>query len=271
MKSMRDYRAEKECGNLVKAQWVDDRILDLEIVDEDEEETYGVKPAALGAYFEFITFGNLPKGGIPPTVELGVRSKQMPKPYWLATRNSKRLLAYFERMGLKVIKSGWRVTKGRHEGTIDIVVECMKEIQFRSGIVWKVGDRLVIDLKYSGFLGNKGRWSKHGWQFNALQKEYHGTQAKQYHYITGLPFYFLVFSSKNEKDVKLFHVPVDGDMVEAHIAEGNYLYEVFIATTITGFVPRPEVGKCLKCPLWNECKDRAEYPDVEVIDLNDVE
>lgn len=254
MKSMRSYLDGKECGNLLKEQWINDRLIG-----------YDSDSMALGVYFEFILTGALPKSRVIPKPVMMVSGKDMMSEYRTAHRNATRIKEYFDRMGLVIIHYGKKWTKGRFEGTIDIVVECTKPIEF-DGLSWKVGDKLVIDTKYSGLIDE--RWSEHGWRWTDQQKKYHGIQAKQYHYITGLPFYFLVVSSKNDIDVKLFFVPVDEDMVEAHLKEGNYLMKEFKLAVEVGLIARPEISKCLECPLKNECSDKHTFPHVEIVDLN---
>lgn len=298
IKDMRDYYTtfNPSCGNLIKAKYVDDRVMD-EIEEDDDDEPKAIKSTDQGIYFEYVLTklligkGTLPKSGITPRPRFYAKIQKeydalnekdkdnflfnpygdgtLLAPYKLAHLNADRVAEYFKLWGLKVIKAGRNLSKGKFGGTLDLMVECTKEIKFPNGHVWKVGYIFVIDLKYSGFLGDRGKWSKHGWQWNKIQRDYHGTQAKQYHYVAGVPFYFLVCSSKNDRDIKLFYVPVDKYMIDQHIKEGVYLFERFQVAAKLGFVARPEVARCAKCPLFGECKDKALYPHVEVVNLDD--
>lgn len=278
VKTMREYLAGEECGNIVKYQYIDGKLLDRKS-----------ESMAQGSYFEFIFSTALPKGGkipMPEYMATPLKNKtpdkltvaDMTVDYRRAHHNAAELKKFFTVMGLKIVKFGQRYVKGRFEGTIDLIVECQKEITFENGVVWKVGDLLVIDIKYSGLLYDK--WEKFGWMFSDLQKQYHGTQAIQYHYITNLPFYFLVISNTNKEkendagkkefgpmEMKLFRVPVDEHLIEMHIAEGNKLMEQLKFEAEVGLTPRPSFIRCSKCPLREICSDKHEFPHIIDIDL----
>lgn len=263
IKSFVAYESGEECGNIVKHQFIDDHLIEL-----DSESV------AEGAYFEYKLTGGLPKSGVIPVAERTSKG-ELTMEYKRAEHNAwmvKKLL--FETWGLVIVEVkkkravGIKFTKGMHEGTIDIVVEATIAING-----WKVGDRFVIDIKYSGLLYDK--WEKHGWMWSNIQKSYHGTQAKQYSYITGLPFYFLVAGNKNllkdgvwqPTDIKLFSVPIDEHMMQDHIDYSVHLFDKFQLLGAEGLEARPSYSKCMKCPLREACTDKHEYPHPVVVDL----
>lgn len=279
---MEEYLAGGGCGNLMIEKWVNGKLLDSDS-----------KAMAIGAYFEFILTGALPKSGIKPVPQyyaefkkkvvkavqgklLDDKGVKLPVPiptpndmladYKLAHANAERVKGYLEVLGLKIIKAGVKLTKGRFEGTIDIIAECTTNVSFKDGTRWRKGDQIVIDLKYAGTIDDK--WNPFGWVWTDEQKRVHGKQAKHYHMITGLPFYFLVCSSTNESDIKLFKINFEEGSIENHIVEANRLEESFRVHEELGFVPRPEISKCLQCPLVKVCKDAAKYPEVETININ---
>lgn len=262
IKTMRDYKAGNECGLLVKHQYIDGNLIDRQS-----------KAMAEGSYFEFLLSGALPKNGIEPKPVMMKSGKDMMQEYRRAKVNADRVMNFLTKMGLKIVKFGWKVTKGKFEGTIDLICECQKEFDFGNGIKWQIEDRIVIDVKYSGLIYN--RWEKMGWEWSDIQKEYHGTQAIQYHFLTGLPFYFLVVSNTNKEedgtfaatDVKLFHTPIDQDMIERHLTEANKLEEELKFDAEMGFVARPSMKRCGECPLFETCTEKHEWPHPEVIDL----
>lgn len=258
VKDCRDYFSGSLCGNIMREKWVNDRLIEL---DSDA--------ADLGAYFEYYFtliktgVGTLPKNKKVPLRGMYASGKQPLAKYAIAEANALRLMAYFDEMGLKILRAGVKVTKGRFEGTIDLVVECNKKITFDDGRKWKIGDVLIIDLKYSGLLDN--RWDKFGWAGLLLsgphiQKDFHKIQAIHYHYVGGMPFYYLVVSSTNENDIELFHVPVSKEMEQAHIDEANQLFEKFEFESKIGFEARPSISVCNGCPLNAECKDKHTFP-----------
>lgn len=280
VKDFRDYNAGRECGQIIKAKYVDERTLD------DGEEP-GAKE--LGNYFEFLITGSIPKNGKIPQPEMMANGKEPKAPYRLAQINAKRVTDYFKQMGLKIIKAAVRVDHGRYSGVIDIVVEFegiprdstdltagyMETFEFDNGIVWHKGVRFVIDMKYSGLIGDTTpAFNKFGWKWSDVQKRYHGTQAIHYHMITGLPFYFLVAQSNNKEgstsDIRLFHVPVTEFMIEQHQLEANQLFDQFttMVRTETPFIARPSLKKCLDCVLKDECIFKHTFPHPEIVDLS---
>jgi len=268
---MRDYLNGGSCGHIIREKWINDRLLGE-----------GSKAVKLGAYFEYIFTemmlgkgkGSLPKDGKIPQPEMMASGKDMLAPYRLAHVNAERLKNYFDLMGIKILSAGERLTKGKFEGTLDLICQATKDISWSNGMKWLSGYRFVTDLKYAGTIDDK--WSPYGWgqmtidyqgSFISPQKAIHGTQAIQYHYITGLPFYFMVISSTNDIDVKFFKVEVTKDHTTKHIAEGNDLFEKLKFYNEIGWEPRPEISKCAECPLKIACNDKAIYPQIEIVNL----
>jgi len=265
IKDMEDYLNGDLCGNIIQKRWVEDVLIDL---DSDSAE--------LGCYFEYrFTLlltgkGSLPKNGIVPAVEMYKNGKQLLADYERCHSNVDRVTAYFTEMGLDILHAGVKLQKGNFEGTIDLICECTKEITFEDGSTWKVGQQIIIDLKYSGLIDDK--WIKFGWggllqSGPHKQKDHHKKQAVQYHYIGELPFFFLVTSSKNEDDILLLHIPVDSDMVVQHINHGNWMYQEFEFLAGIGFLARPSLPVCNKCPIKDGCKDKHTFPHPKTVIL----
>lgn len=266
IKTMRAYNAGDECGHLVKWQFVDDKFLPSS------------KAMAAGSFFEYKATDNLPKSGETPQPEMMKSGKEMTGDYRRAESDAVHVKNTMVFMGLKILHVGKSVTKGRYKGAIDLIVEATRDITFKNGITWKAGERFVIDLKYSGLIDD--RWSKHGWAWTNEQKAYHGTQAIQYHHLTGLPFYFWIISSKASQvegedgkkyypmpKMKLLKVAVTEEQISKHIEEGNSLFDQFKIQSELGFIARPTMDRCNDCPLWAQCEDRADYPNPEEVDL----
>ena len=266
MTDMVDYLEGELCGNIIREKWVNDRLIEL---DSDAAE--------LGTYFEwYFTLlvtgkGSLPKNGQVPQRKMYANGSKPLVDYSRAENNALRLKGYFENMGLKIISAGKKITKGRFEGTIDLICECTKDVDFGNGTKWATGLIIVIDLKYSGLI--EDRWKKFGWSGMLepgahIQKMYHGKQAKQYHHLTGFRFHFLIMSSTNENDVLFLEVPMHEDyLIDDHIKEGNMLFEKFEFEAKIGFEARPEISVCNACPLKAECKDKHTFPNPKTVTI----
>jgi hypothetical protein len=160
---------------------------------------------------------------------------------------------------------GLKLTKGRFEGTIDVILEATRDIEFENGLKLKTGDRICVDIKFSGLL--EDRWSVHGWQWTTDQRNYHGKQAKQYHYLSSLPFFFLVVDPGG-KYIKWFHIIMNEDVINAHLEKSNAeLEQVMLIESLQAWEPRPDIMSCDVCALRNECKHKHDFPHPIDIDL----
>lgn len=278
MKAVREYIDGGGCGVMLREQYINGRIFDT-----------ASAAMRLGMYFEYILTGAKPKDGKVPeavymiskikankgtTVGLGVAD--MYEPYRMAHENRDKVLEQWGNMGLEIfdplkskgLTAGVRLTKGRYEGTIDVPLVAVRDIEFADGFKLKKGDVIIVDIKYSGLADDK--WSVHGWQWTPDQKRYHGTQAKQYHFLTGLPMFFMIVDPGG-KYVKWFRCVIDQAAIQRHIEEGNQLYKRLVDLhTDDVLEPRPEYNKCQACPLLSEgCSHAHWFPHPIEINLCD--
>lgn len=280
MKSVRKYKAGQECGNVLQKMFVD-----MQSVDN------GSDVMKVGVYFEFLITSSFGKAGVIPEAEytktaLDKKPKHlltvadMTQPYRRAHFNAQVVIRLIKDLGLEFVKYNWEVTKGRHKGTIDIVVRFTRDIAFGDR-VYKAGDMIVIDLKLSGLIHD--RWEEFGWAFSDIQKINHGTQAIEYHWLTDLDFYFWVTSSTNKEvpgaseragkvefempEIAIFRVDVTERQTKVHLEEASDLMEQFKVYVQIGLKPRPEYNRCMECPLKADCKDKHTYPHPIAIDL----
>lgn len=279
IKSYKKYKDGRECGNIIKHCYVDGKLLPP------------TKAMRTGQYFEFCLTGALPKEGKPPIVDyMKSKPNEMMEPFRKAYNDANYVRRFFNEsdpifMGFKIVHFGVKKLKGlegkrkhakKYEGTLDIIAEATRDIEFK-GVKIKKGELVVFDVKYSGLLND--RWNEMGWSFeNDIQKDYHKIQATQYHYVSGMKFFYLVVDSSHKEmdddknlilpEMRIFYIPVDSEMVEMHIHEGNKLMDEFEFQKTIGFFPNPSLGACNKCPLKDECSDRALFPSIEIINVN---
>jgi hypothetical protein len=217
-----------------------------------------------GQCFEFWATGQKNYHGEEPTP--GKTQKQeLTAPFKRALDASDRFKQYVEQMGITILETGTRITRDDLHATIDIRAK-IKDVE------------CIIDLKYSGMIGNK--WDELGWNldmnamtrreeisFTPAQAEYHGLQVYFNQYVTGLPFFFWIFSSGNDQDSRLVEVTLSDETkarFEAEIAEARAYLERELNTS-RGFFPRPSFTECNSCPL--DCFMRAKAPIVECITI----
>jgi hypothetical protein len=273
---VREYLAGGSCGVMINETLIKGRVFPA-----------GTAAMKLGVYFEYILTGALPKDGQIPQPEYmktpikanikagreplhGLTVEDMTEPYRTCHENAAALLKLWADIGLEVIRAGWKITKGRHNGTIDVVLRATRDITFDKNFSLKKGDLISGDLKYAGT--GEDRWSKQGWGLFAesgdnLQKEYHGSQAKEYHYLSSLPQTFWVVDPK-QKYILFFWCKIDQTAIDAHLKEGNDLLDRLIFLHKNGLLePRPEFNKCADCELFKECIHKHTYPHPVLVDL----
>lgn len=258
---VREYDKGEKCGLILKTKFIDKQ----EINDTSDS-------MALGQYFEYIFSGQKTKFGHIPQPEYTVAGlKKDPKdrlpadmyaPYKLAHENADRLKALFKTMKWEIVDAGKRIEKDGMDGTLDLKVK---------GVIPR--KIVTIDLKYSGLL--EDRWSKFGWGAmrdpgTNLQKEYKSIQAKQYHYLDGDPFFFLVVSNKNNTGIELFQCQdFDDFTMEQHVLVVNAIRERWDLLKEVGMNNFPLLQRCNDCPLKATCPDRETKIKPVLVNLND--
>lgn len=268
LKDFSSYLEGKECGHLIQKKWVEGILF--------ESDSAAIK---LGNYFQYITWGILPKDQKIPQPEYmaskiksnkgsieGLGIEDMYDPYRLVHEKSEQVKLIFKEMGFKVIKIDWRVTKGRFRGDMDLLVECEKDLIFED-FELKAGQQIVIDAKYSGLIDDK--WNEMGWVFEREEQiKYHGIQSKHYKYLVPLEFFYFVVSSGKDKDIKFIRASVTEEGIKQHVIEANALHDKFELLKDTGgFDPRPDYLKCLNCVLKENCTDKHIYPHPKTVEL----
>lgn len=240
MKDLQSYYMGQECGNLIKARYIDN--LDIE----------GSEAMLLGQYFEYMATGQLPKNKQVPEPKT-LKNGNLAVGYERAYASAMYCKTMFETMNIEILEKGLTLSHGDLIGTFDLLAR------------WD-GKLCVIDLKYSGLLDNK--WDERGWDFDMLsQKDKLMIQSVHYkiiaenHYNEEVDFYFFLFSSTNPNDVRIAKIVIDPMREMKHIEDvkrAKTLWERFLGTQ--NLKNYPTLAKCSDCPLKDECKDRTLLP-----------
>ena len=207
----------------------------------------------LGIWFEYQC-----TGAMPP-------SNQVPEP---VTLKNGKLSADYERMLYHIDKFKEIVDNYNIK-----IVEVSKEIVHEKikGIldIWCEIDGMpsIIDLKATGQIGN--RWDDFGWDERNFQFSNHILQPAIYKYliyktlgIEDVPFYYLVFSTKNT-DILFWEVKyLDFDEMCLQVEDlANRLDEFIENSDESSYTPICDYKVCQKCEM--ECFYRQEIPKIE--------
>ena len=217
---------------------------------------YVPEPSAamqLGIWFEYQCTGALPRTG------------EVPEPIKLKNGN---LSADYERMLYHIDKFKKIVDSYNIE-----ILEVSKEIIYKRikgilDIYCKIdGLESIIDIKTTAQIGN--RWDDFGWDDRNFQYSTHILQPAIYKYLiykeTGfedIPFYYLVFSTKNT-DILFWEVKyVDFEDTCNYIDKlANELDDFIKYNSESEFWPICDYKICQNCKM--ECTFRQEIPKIE--------
>ena len=282
LKGLLDFREGDICGLVFKAKYIDGKY-DLFLPSDVQN---------VGAWFEYMATGSVPKSGGVPKPEYMKRKKDKKGNPELATAYKlmqshidtfKKTMDYY---GFEILRVGEdikvlypnSVEKFGFEvwltGTLDIRARATKDIYTidqnrRKILVAKEGQVIIVDLKSTGLLDDS--YNLYGWNLSKLDyKVKLVTQPIHYKYIeflkTGIepPFLFMLYSTKNPNDARIIDFRLD----ESAFAE----HEVFIDNGIAnlkhfekyGYKPLPSLAGCSECPLRDDCEYKVEIPPITV-------
>ena len=250
LKDYNEYKGKRLCGLKFKAKHFDD-------VEFPTSEAMD-----LGNYFEFLATGCLPRNGKEPLPKLsyaGTKREAISTPFKRAKESAELFKKIKDAYGIQIKEVGLKLESKNKNGILDIWAEMD-------------GRPCIIDLKYSGLIDDK--WSEVGWETESLHyKEKLLVQAIQYKMLVkecyGLDyddfdFYFMVFSSKEVRNAKFIRVNIDEEAYSVHETHIESIFKQINAMDIKkGFIPYPSIKECSKCPLYDKCEHKSDFPLIE--------
>jgi hypothetical protein len=250
MKALSDYLQGFECGIAFKARYITKEI--------EFEPSDAMK---LGIYFEYEATGSLPRSGVVPEPEYvykGKPNQKLATDYERAKASAEYYKALVKFFDIKILETGFVMQTDKMSGIADLIVE------------WG-GKKAIIDLKYTGLIDDK--WQDHGWHKDFLsQKDNLMIQGVMYKmlakeiYGEDLDFYFWVFDSKNPLNVRIIKEVVDETRFPQHTEAVNQaLHYIQHHTKLDDWTPRPELLRCAKCPLRDNCAHMVNHPMIEEV------
>ena len=176
---------------------------------------------------------------------------KMLAPYRLVFANASRVSKLLKSSGFEIERSQVYLTRKVGKVTIDGNIDAQAiYTPPRGGRKRKVN----IDIKYSGLMNDK--WSKFGWQWSDIQKQYNAIQATHYQLLNDRPTFFLVCSSTNTDDLELYEMRISKEKIQEHKAMVQSLHNKMQGWYDFGGMNYPSLTKCSKCPLKG-CPDRV--------------
>ena len=245
IKVLHEYKQGLECGALVKAKYVDGLV------------TPSTELQELGNYFEYLCTGSLARDGHTPQPTI-LKNGNLSVGYERMTKQKENFDKIIKHYGFEVLEIDYNFAHDTFSGIADI-------------IALKDGKKCIIDIKTTSLIDDK--WTDYGWSSESIeQKDKLHIQAVHYKMlamkewgVSDVPFYFFVFSNRNEIDCLIYEVQVDEDAFFRH--EQNMIngLKFFNKELVNGFKTYPSVKKCNNCPLKDTCKDFTDIPKIETI------
>jgi hypothetical protein len=253
IKQLYKYKMQEECGLRIEAQYINGE----QFPSSDVQE--------LGNYFEYIATGQLPRDNHVPQAKT-LKNGNLAIDYARMEAQKENFIHLMKRLNFEIEKTGFVFTNPKYSGIADIIA-LDKNIKTKD----KYKNRIIIDLKTSGLLNDK--WSNIGWADESIEEKWdllvqavHYKMLAKYEWgIEDIPFYFMVFSNKNDWEYKVFKIEVDETTKQQHY---NNLVNIktFLDDTIRdGFKAYPNYKVCKDCPISVTCNSYADIPKIQEV------
>jgi|TARA_R110001599_G_scaffold171331_5_gene361990 hypothetical protein len=253
VKSLYNYKIGEECGLKIEASYINGINFPATEVQE------------LGNYFEYICTNQLPRDGHTPVAKL-LKTGKPTTSYLRMDKQKENYLNIMKSYNLKVEKTGFVFTNPKYSGIADIIA-LDKNIKSKD----KNKQRVIIDIKTSGLINDK--WSPYGWANESIEEKWdlliqavHYKMLAKYEWgIEDIPFYFMVFSNKNEVECKIFEINIDEATKFQHYQNLENIKKYLDQIMKTGWEAKPELMRCSKCPMNDTCLYQLEVPKIQKV------
>lgn len=253
IKAISDYYHEDvlECGLKIRNQYFDR----IPTPQGDAQK--------LGIFFEYLCTDYLPKDTEPPQPDMvykGTAREKMSAEYERVVESAELFKKIIEDYKIEILQVGEYMYHDGVSGITDI------RAKFN-------GEECIIDLKYTALFDDK--FTDFGWHVPSLtmkpklmlQPIHYKWLAERVHNIKDIPFYFFVFSAKDSSKVKIVKTEIDEAHVMLHTdtIEKMKSYVEHLYNNPHLLKARPKYIRCMDCPYYNTCEEKATLPDIEII------
>ena len=253
IKSLYKYKMGEECGLKIHASYIDK----VNFPSSEAQE--------LGNYFEYMATNQLPRDNHIPEAKL-LKNGKPSLPFARMDKQVENFKSIMKRLNFSIEQTGFAFTNPKYSGITDIIAH-------DNNIKTKVKNkkRIIIDLKTSALLNDK--WTEYGWadesieeKDNLLIQAIHYKMLANYEWgIDNIPFYFMVFSTKNDWEYKIFKVNVDESTYKIHYSNLISIKEYLDQQIKIGFKAKPSLSRCNNCPMGFTCPSYTDIPTIQEV------
>lgn len=255
VKALYKYKTGNECGLKIQASYIDG----MNFPSSEAQH--------LGNYFEYIATGQLPRGGEIPEPKV-LKSGALATDFERMNKQAENFKNIMKYLHFSIEQTGYKFTHKLYDGTLDILAH---DNSIKTADLNK--KRIIIDLKTTSLINDK--WSEFGWADEAIEEKdslmiqaIHYKMLAKYEWgIDDIPFYFFVFSSKNDWEYKIFKINVDESTMQQHLLSLKQVKIYFDQVLASGFKAIPKYEVCRDCPLSMTCKFFQSFPSIQEISI----
>jgi hypothetical protein len=242
IKDLFRYKMKKKCGLLIEAEYVSKKINSSSDLDK---------------YFDYKTYGNIE----PIELNQNAETKRL-------DAQSDNFHKIMKRLKFGIEKTKFSFSNPKFDGVVDVLAH-------DNNIKTKVPNkkRIIIQVKLTSFINEFSH--TFGWdeefiydKDEILIEAIHLKLLAKYEWgIEDIPFYFMVFSKKNDWEYKLFKVSVSQERLQEHYTNLLTIQKFLDQTMISGWNPYPKYNECRDCVLSTNCKHFVDVPSVFEVNL----
>jgi hypothetical protein len=242
IKDLFRYKTKEKCGLLIEAEYVSKTIN---------------SSSDLEKYFDYKTLGSIE----PIDVKQNAETKRLDS-------QSENFHKIMKRLNFGVEKTKFAFSNPKFDGVVDVLAH-------DNNIKTKVPNkkRIIIQVKLTSFINEYSH--TFGWdeefiydKDEILIEAIHLKLLAKYEWgIEDIPFYFMVFSKKNDWEYKLFKVSVSQERLQEHYTNLLTIQKFLDQTMISGWNPYPKYNICRDCVLSTNCKHLVDVPSVFEVNL----
>ena len=250
------------------------RFRHVTMLDEFDGDDSTAKAA--GRRFEYELTGALDRSGNIPD-ELLTEAKCVPTAdqkrltlnATLGIKTLKRMGVYLpEWVSIGLMRGGWEVQKKLTIKCLAGTLDLYRASEFGADI---------IDIKYSGLLGDAGKWSELGWytptiglMFNHIAQAAHYSLLALLTGVDEVTFRFLVFDSRANKEGEYqpFEFRIGEQCMNQHknMILG-IIEDIRNRYRENGFSAIPSYSACQGCPVKPECNQAVDWPETILVEV----
>lgn len=217
----------------------------------------------LGIYFEYKCTGFAPNPDEVPQPEkvyVGTSKEKISADYERADRSALLYKDILRHHKIEIVGYAKRLEYDGCNGLLDVIAKFN-------------GEDCIIDLKYTALIDDK--FNEFGWHTASLQyksslliQPVHYKWLARKVYGKDYPFYFFIFSSKNEEDAKIIRTNIQEEHIDLHeevVIKKAKQYVDYYFNNPERLEARPNYNRCRGCSYFEICDKKATLPTIEDI------